>query len=51
MHPVLLDACVQVLAAALPEDTAAGALYLPMAIDRFRLLSGRPGATSGAWCA
>jgi len=43
IHPVLLDACVQVLAAALPDGIAEGSLYLPMALDRFRLLQ-RPGA-------
>ena len=43
IHPVLLDACVQVLAAALPDGVAEGSLYLPMALDRFRLLH-RPGA-------
>ncbi len=35
MHPVLLDGCLQVLAAALPDD--GGDLFLPIAIGRYAL--------------
>jgi NADPH:quinone reductase-like Zn-dependent oxidoreductase/SAM-dependent methyltransferase/NADP-dependent 3-hydroxy acid dehydrogenase YdfG len=42
LHPVLLDACVQAIAAALPPEAVVGHIYLPMGIDRFRLI-GRPG--------
>ncbi|MGQ3195996.1 MAG: SDR family NAD(P)-dependent oxidoreductase [Hydrogenophaga sp.] len=42
MHPVLLDGCLQVLAAALPTDGEEG-LYLPIGIGRFAL-HGTPGA-------
>lgn len=41
MHPVLLDGCLQVLAAALPTDGEEG-LYLPIGIGRFAL-HGVPG--------
>jgi acyl transferase domain-containing protein/NADPH:quinone reductase-like Zn-dependent oxidoreductase len=34
LHPALLDACIQVLAAALPADDAS---YLPLGIDRFEV--------------
>ncbi|OLP20309.1 hypothetical protein BST81_00800 [Leptolyngbya sp. 'hensonii'] len=34
IHPALLDACVQVLAAAVPTDIAATDLYLPVGLDR-----------------
>ncbi|QRR36013.1 SDR family NAD(P)-dependent oxidoreductase [Hydrogenophaga sp. YM1] len=36
LHPALLDACLQVMAAALPARTAAGQAYLPMAIERLQ---------------
>jgi acyl transferase domain-containing protein/acyl carrier protein len=36
MHPVLLDGCLQVLAAALPTDTEEG-LYLPIGMGRYTL--------------
>ena len=43
VHPALLDACFQVLSAALPEEPAGGArLYLPVHIERLRFFS-RPG--------
>jgi acyl transferase domain-containing protein/acyl carrier protein len=42
MHPVLLDGCLQVLAAALPTEGEEG-LYLPIGIGRF-VLHGAPGA-------
>ena len=32
LHPVLLDGCLQVIAAALPSDTGGHALYLPIGI-------------------
>ncbi|HJW11273.1 MAG TPA: acyltransferase domain-containing protein, partial [Albitalea sp.] len=41
MHPVLLDGCLQVLAAAMADDTDES-LYLPIAIGRYAL-HGRPG--------
>ncbi len=34
LHPALLDACLQVMAAALPARTAAGKAYLPMSIEQ-----------------
>jgi len=37
LHPALLDACLQVMAAALPAGMASGRAYLPMAIDRVEL--------------
>ncbi|MBI4995373.1 MAG: SDR family NAD(P)-dependent oxidoreductase [Rhodocyclales bacterium] len=42
MHPVLLDGCLQVMAAAL-ADEAGDALYLPIGIGRYALL-GTPGS-------
>ncbi|MBX3611471.1 MAG: SDR family NAD(P)-dependent oxidoreductase [Hydrogenophaga sp.] len=36
IHPALLDACLQVMAAALPQGTAAGRAYLPMAIEHMQ---------------
>ncbi|MEO8152056.1 MAG: SDR family NAD(P)-dependent oxidoreductase [Rhizobacter sp.] len=36
LHPVLLDGCLQVLAAALPTETEEG-LYLPIGIGRYTL--------------
>jgi acyl transferase domain-containing protein/acyl carrier protein len=44
IHPVLLDGCVQVLAAAIPDDD--DALYLPIGIESFALQA-NPGAS--AW--
>ncbi len=37
MHPVLLDGCLQVLAAAMPHDDASDSLYLPIGIGRYTL--------------
>ncbi|MBX3148329.1 MAG: SDR family NAD(P)-dependent oxidoreductase [Gemmatimonadales bacterium] len=34
IHPALLDACLQGLAAAIPESIAARGAYLPLAVDR-----------------
>ncbi len=34
LHPALLDACLQVMAAALPARTATGKAYLPMSIEQ-----------------
>ncbi|MBZ0275400.1 MAG: polyketide synthase dehydratase domain-containing protein, partial [Anaerolineae bacterium] len=34
-HPSLLDACLQTLAAAVPSDTAADEVFLPVGIERF----------------
>ncbi len=45
VHPVLLDACVQVIAAALPPGTSA--TYLPLGLDRFQLWQ-PPGAAAWA---
>ncbi|MBI4997000.1 MAG: polyketide synthase dehydratase domain-containing protein, partial [Rhodocyclales bacterium] len=42
MHPVLLDGCLQVMAAALAQE-AGDALYLPIGIGRYSLL-GTPGS-------
>lgn len=44
VHPALLDACFQVLSAALPEAAAGGArrLYLPVHVERLKFLA-RPG--------
>ena len=38
MHPVLLDGCVQVIAAAMPSEVDPDALYLPIGIGRYTLL-------------
>ena len=46
VHPAVLDACFQVLFAALPDDAADGALYLPSGMGSVKVL-GRPGAR--AW--
>lgn len=44
VHPTLLDACLQVVSAALPESVGAGdgALYLPVGLNSFKLHQ-RPG--------
>ncbi len=42
MHPLLLDACVQAVAAAVPAATVVDHVFLPMALDRFRVV-GRAG--------
>ncbi len=42
MHPLLLDACIQVIAAAVPDAIRVDHLFVPMAVDRFRVV-GRPG--------
>ena len=43
MHPGLLDACVQLIDALVPDDLSGDTtFYMPMAIDRFRILE-RPG--------
>jgi acyl transferase domain-containing protein/NADP-dependent 3-hydroxy acid dehydrogenase YdfG len=42
MHPLLLDACIQAIAAAVPEPVAPDHVFVPMALDRFRVL-GRAG--------
>ena len=42
IHPVLLDACIQVMGAALLEADSAN-IYLPLSLDSFRLY-GRPAA-------
>jgi acyl transferase domain-containing protein/NADPH:quinone reductase-like Zn-dependent oxidoreductase len=36
LHPALLDACLQVMAAALPAEVAAGKAYLPLGIEEVR---------------
>lgn len=36
IHPAMLDACLQVFSAALPEDLTGGTLYLPVQIERLR---------------
>jgi len=46
IHPALLDACLQALAAALPTTVARGRAFLPLAIDRVRRLRA-PGR--GVW--
>jgi NADPH:quinone reductase-like Zn-dependent oxidoreductase/SAM-dependent methyltransferase/NADP-dependent 3-hydroxy acid dehydrogenase YdfG len=48
MHPLLLDACVQAIAAAVPAATAVDHVFLPMALDRFRVL-GRAGRSVSSW--
>jgi NADPH:quinone reductase-like Zn-dependent oxidoreductase/SAM-dependent methyltransferase len=48
MHPLLLDACVQVIAAAAPAAIAVDHVFLPMAVDRFWVL-GRPGRSAWSW--
>jgi acyl transferase domain-containing protein/NADPH:quinone reductase-like Zn-dependent oxidoreductase len=48
MHPLLLDACVQVIAAAVPAVTAVDHVFLPMAADRFCVL-GRAGRSVWSW--
>jgi len=42
LHPVLLDSCFQLLAAALPESRKAGYTYLPASAKRVEL-GGKPG--------
>ena len=45
IHPVLLDGCVQTIAAALPsakQEADRNALYLPVGVHRFRIFS-KPG--------
>jgi acyl transferase domain-containing protein/NADPH:quinone reductase-like Zn-dependent oxidoreductase/SAM-dependent methyltransferase len=37
VHPALLDACLQAIALAIPRDTPADALYLPVRIGCFRV--------------
>jgi acyl transferase domain-containing protein/acyl-CoA synthetase (AMP-forming)/AMP-acid ligase II/acyl carrier protein len=52
IHPALLDSCVQVLAAALPEDTTASArkwTYLPSGVANLRFLA-RPDARIFSHC-
>lgn len=46
LHPAVLDACLQVVEACLPQnhERAEQAVYLPLSIDRFRFHS-RPGKT------
>ena len=36
LHPALLDACLQSLAAAIPASLAQGRAFLPLAIERYR---------------
>ena len=52
IHPALLDSCLQVLAAALPEDTQASSrkrIYLPSGVASLRFLA-RPGARLFSHC-
>lgn len=52
MHPALLDSCLQVLAAALPEDTQRSSrkwTYLPSGVASHRFLA-RPGARVFSHC-
>lgn len=44
LHPAVLDACLQVAAAALPDGIAAGELYVPVSFGRLRWY-GSPGAS------
>lgn len=37
LHPALLDACLQVIAAALPGRVAAGKAYLPLSVEQIQL--------------
>lgn len=46
LHPALLDACLQVMAAALPESTATGKAYLPMSIEQIRVHRSPPADVS-----
>jgi acyl transferase domain-containing protein/NADPH:quinone reductase-like Zn-dependent oxidoreductase/SAM-dependent methyltransferase len=46
IHPVLIDACLQLLEECLPLDPADTRVYLPVAVDRFRFFRS-PGAV--AW--
>jgi acyl transferase domain-containing protein/NADPH:quinone reductase-like Zn-dependent oxidoreductase/acyl carrier protein len=51
IHPALLDACFQALAAALPAKdatTSEGATFLPVALDTLRLYD-RPDGTLWSW--
>ena len=43
-HPALLDGCLQVIAAALPQDE--NVTYLPLAIDRIRFARAPSGSTT-----
>lgn len=43
IHPALLDACVQVLAAAIPQNLTQTDLYMPVGLDNFTLYQ-RPGS-------
>jgi acyl transferase domain-containing protein/NADPH:quinone reductase-like Zn-dependent oxidoreductase/NAD(P)-dependent dehydrogenase (short-subunit alcohol dehydrogenase family)/SAM-dependent methyltransferase len=38
LHPALLDACLQVMAPAIPEGAAMGSAYLPLVIESVRVL-------------
>jgi acyl transferase domain-containing protein/acyl-CoA synthetase (AMP-forming)/AMP-acid ligase II/NADP-dependent 3-hydroxy acid dehydrogenase YdfG/acyl carrier protein len=52
IHPALLDSCVQVLAAALPEDSRGSGrkrIYLPSGVASLRFLA-RPGARLFSHC-
>ena len=52
IHPALLDSCLQVLAAALPEDTQGSSrkrIYLPSGVASLRFLA-RPGARLFSHC-
>jgi hypothetical protein len=46
LHPALLDACLQVMAAALPESTATGKAYLPMSIEQIQVHRSPPADVS-----
>jgi polyketide synthase 12/polyene macrolide polyketide synthase/epothilone polyketide synthase D len=43
LHPAMLDACLHVVGALLPESSGSDTTYLPVTIDQFRLLR-TPGA-------
>jgi acyl transferase domain-containing protein/NADPH:quinone reductase-like Zn-dependent oxidoreductase/acyl carrier protein/SAM-dependent methyltransferase len=49
LHPAMLDSCIQVIFAALPdhEDAAATTLYLPSALERCRV---RGKISDAVWC-
>ena len=47
LHPVLLDACFQSVAAALSAEPPGAEAYLPLGVER---LAPAPGAGTPAWC-
>ncbi len=49
VHPALLDACLQVMAAAIPAEMSESDIFMPLGIDRFVLYQ-RPGGAVWSLC-